>query len=67
MAKLPAAIACALAVATFHKIDVLLTWNCKHLANPNKIDRLNLINFEIGMRTPLLMTPLNYLDGDDDE
>ncbi len=56
-----------LAVATFHKIDVILTWNCAHLANPNKIDRIHLVNYEVGMQTPLLMTPLNYLDGDDDE
>ena len=67
MPKDPAGDALHLAVATYHKVDVLLTWNCKHLANPNKIDRIHLINFEIGMKAPLLMTPLNYLDGDDDE
>ncbi len=55
-----------LATATFHRADVLLTWNCAHIANPNKIDRIHLLNFEVGMSTPALMTPLNYLDGDDD-
>jgi len=56
-----------LALATFYKVDVLLTWNCAHLANPNKADRIRLINYGIGLQTPSLMTPLNYLDGDDDD
>ncbi len=51
MPKDPAGDALHLAVATYHKVDVLLTWNCRHLANPNKIDRIHLINFEIGMKT----------------
>ncbi len=25
-----------LAIASFHKMDYLLTWNCNHLANANK-------------------------------
>lgn len=67
MPKAPTGDALHLAIATFHKIDVLLTWNCAHLANPNKTDRIHLINYEIGFQTPSLMTPLNYLDGDDDD
>jgi len=27
-----------LALASFHKCDYLLTWNCKHIANANKFD-----------------------------
>ncbi len=67
MPKDPTGDALHLAVATFYKIDVLLTWNCAHLANPNKADRIHLTNYEVGFRTPLLMTPLNYLDGDGDD
>ena len=26
-----------LAIASFHKVDVLLTWNLAHIANPNKL------------------------------
>lgn len=26
-----------LAIACYYRLDVLLTWNCRHLANPNKI------------------------------
>ena len=46
-------------------LDVLLTWNCKHLANPNKFGHIDLVNDELGLTTPLLTTPLNYLSEDD--
>lgn len=65
MPRDPTGDALHLAIATFHRIDVLLTWNCAHLANPNKMDRIRLINFEIGFPTPDLLTPLSYLTGDD--
>jgi hypothetical protein len=52
-----------MALATFNRLDVLLTWNCLHLANPNKMEHLRLVNYEIGFPTPLVTTPLNYLSG----
>jgi hypothetical protein len=67
MPKDPAGDALHLAITTFHKVDVLLTWNCAHIANPNKIDRIHVINYKIGFQTPSLMTPLNYLSGDEDD
>ena len=54
-----------LAVASFHNVDALLTWNCKHLANANKINLIRQINQELSLPTPELTTPLNYLGGDD--
>ena len=54
-----------LALASFHKVDILLTWNCAHLANANKIDHIRLVNYELGLPTPLLTTPLNFLSGDE--
>ena len=52
-----------LAIASFHKVDVLLTWNLAHIANPNKFDFITRLNHELGLSTPLLTTPLNYLGG----
>ncbi len=52
-----------LALASYHKVDVLLTWNCQHLANPNKMEHIRLVNYELGLPMPLLTTPLNYLSG----
>ena len=54
-----------LALASFYSMDVLLTWNCKHLANPNKFGHIDRVNTELGLTTPLLTTPLNYLSEDD--
>ena len=54
-----------LALASFHNADALLTWNCKHLANLNKIYLIRQINQELGLPTPELATPLNYLGADD--
>lgn len=61
----PAGDALHLALASIHKIDVLLTWNCRHLANPNKLEHIRLINFGLGLPVPTIATPLNFLGGDD--
>lgn len=54
-----------LAFASYYAMDVLLTWNCKHLANPNKFGHIEQVNNELGLATPLLTTPLNYLSEKD--
>lgn len=56
-----------LALASFYSLDVLLTWNCKHLANPNKFGHIDQVNGELGLSTPLLTTPLNYLSEDESD
>jgi len=33
-----------LALASYHKCDYLLTWNCKHIANPNKFHQIRMCN-----------------------
>ncbi|MCA9164711.1 MAG: type II toxin-antitoxin system VapC family toxin [Planctomycetales bacterium] len=54
-----------LAIASYHNMDVLLTWNCKHLANPNKLGHIGKVNGELGLHVPLITTPLNYLSEED--
>jgi len=56
-----------LAIASFYGLDVLLTWNCNHLANPNKFGHIETVNRELGLKVPLLTTPLNYLSEDDSD
>lgn len=46
-----------LAVACVHEMDFLLTWNIRHLANPNKLDHLTVINRRLGLLTPQIVTP----------
>jgi predicted nucleic acid-binding protein len=53
-----------LALASYHKCDFLLTWNCNHLANANKFMHIRRINAMIGLYVPILVTPLEMLGGD---
>lgn len=50
-----------IACAVFHKIDYMLTWNCKHLANASIRRHLQAINHSLGLSTPDLCTPEELL------
>ncbi|OHD61418.1 MAG: hypothetical protein A2014_07870 [Spirochaetes bacterium GWF1_49_6] len=50
-----------LATASFYKVDFLLTWNYKHLANGNKRQHIRIINTRLGLFTPEILTPLELL------
>jgi predicted nucleic acid-binding protein len=45
------------AIATYYKIDFLLTWNCRHLANAHFIRRLQSIAYDEGLILPTICTP----------
>jgi hypothetical protein len=53
----PAADAIHLALASYYRMDYLLTWNCHHLANANKIKHLEVLNVQMGLSIPALVTP----------
>ena len=53
-----------LALASYYNCDMLVTWNCKHLANANKTGHIRRVNALLGLRTPLLVTPLELLEKD---
>jgi predicted nucleic acid-binding protein len=46
-----------IATAAVHKIDYLLTWNCKHIANVHIQDRLLVFLNKSGYNKPILCTP----------
>ncbi|HEV7699224.1 MAG TPA: PIN domain-containing protein [Pyrinomonadaceae bacterium] len=45
------------ALASFHKIDYLVTWNFGYLANVRKQARLRLFNTAAGFFAPVIVTP----------
>jgi predicted nucleic acid-binding protein len=45
------------AVASFHKIDYLVTWNFGHLANVRRQARVRLFNTAAGFFVPMIVTP----------
>lgn len=46
-----------LAAVCVYEMDYLLTWNIRHLANPNKTAHLAAVNRRMGLVTPQIVTP----------
>lgn len=57
MPRNPVRDALHLALASFYRMDFLLTWNCRHLANANKARHLRELNLQLGLSVPQLVTP----------
>lgn len=51
-----------LALASYHRCDFLVTWNCRHLANARKFAHIRRVNTMLGLSIPVLVTPLELLD-----
>ena len=45
------------ALAAFHKVDYLVTWNFGHIANVRKQARLRMFNTAAGFFSPVIVTP----------
>jgi len=65
MPRDPSGDAAHLALASVHKCDYLLTWNCVHLANASKVGHIRMVNTLLGLHVPQLVTPLE-MAGDED-
>jgi predicted nucleic acid-binding protein len=61
-AKPTTADAIHLALASYHQCDYLVTWNCQHLANPNKAAHIVRINNRLGLHVPELVTPADLIE-----
>ena len=55
-----------LAIASFHRCDFLVTWNCRHIANANKFGHIRRVNGILGLGNPALVTPLELLNEETD-
>lgn len=45
------------AAATVHRMEYLLSWNVRHLANVNKLEHLRVICQRLGYMSPVITTP----------
>lgn len=50
-----------LAMASFYKCDILLSWNCKHIVNHQKGGHIKHVNGFLGVHVPYLVTPFELL------
>lgn len=50
-----------LALATWYRLQYLLTWNCKHLANANKFEHIQILASRRRL-APLVVTPEQLLE-----
>jgi hypothetical protein len=51
-----------LAFATWYRLQYLTTWNCKHLANANRFEHIQLLNSRRRLVSPLIVTPEQLLE-----
>lgn len=57
-----------IALATIHKVDVLASWNFKHIVNLERIKGYNSVNLRLGYQMIEIRSPkdlINYDDGND--
>ena len=51
-----------LAVAVWHEIDYLLSWNCRHIVSGRVKKLLEEINATLNLKTPVLCTPEELME-----
>ena len=50
-----------IAVAAVHAVDYLLTWNCKHIANPEMRHQVLAVSEDRGHRLPIICMPAELM------
>ena len=51
-----------IATAAVYGLDVLLTWNCKHMANPVTLPKTASIVAKAGYDCPVIVTPSEFIE-----
>jgi len=51
-----------IACAAYHQIDILLTWNCTHIANPARLPIMRGLCAAKGYNLPELVTPFELME-----
>jgi len=53
-----------IAAVAHHRIQYLLTWNCKHIANAKILPRIHAVLSDLGIPIPIICTPEELLEDD---
>lgn len=54
------------AVAATNRVEFMLSWNVRHLANVNKVIHLERVCARLGLRPPRIVTPDVFMGSDDE-
>ncbi|RLF49694.1 MAG: hypothetical protein DRN20_01480 [Thermoplasmata archaeon] len=50
-----------IAVAVVHNLDIIITWNCRHMANIEKKRQINGVNISLGYNQIDIVTPMEVI------
>ena len=56
-----------IAMVAHHRIQYLLTWNCKHIANAKILPRIHHVLTDLGCPIPIICTPEEMVDDDSED
>jgi len=56
-----------IATAAYYGMDVLLTWNCRHMANEFTLPKTYGVLKEAGADSPVIITPKRYMEDVDND
>lgn len=56
-----------IAMVAHHRIQYLLTWNCKHIANAKILPRIHDALTDLGCPIPIICTPEEMVDDDSED
>ena len=56
-----------IALASAHEMDILLSWNCRHIANATIQARLRRLADAAGFALPVICTPEELMDNDNEQ
>ena len=56
-----------IAMVAYHRVDYLLTWNCRHIANGRILPRIHAVLRELGYPIPLICTPEEMVNDDSED
>ena len=56
-----------IAIVAHHRIEYLLTWNCRHIANARILPRIHDVLADLGVPIPIICTPEEMVDDDSEQ
>lgn len=56
-----------IAIVAHHRIEYLLTWNCRHIANAKILARIRDVLIDLGIPIPIICTPEEMVDDGSEE